>query len=87
MKIKDSYILRQVGTDTIVVPVGQASRDFHGMIKLNQTAADIWDGIRSGLEETQIINRLCEKYEVDDQTAGEAVRSMIQKMQDAGILE
>ena len=33
MKIKEGFIIRQVGGENIVVPIGKTGKDFHGMIK------------------------------------------------------
>ncbi len=86
MKIKDGFILRKIGCDSIVVPVGAASADFHGMIKLNDTAADIWQALSLGDDEAQIVAKLTEKYEVDADTAASAVKATIDKLIAAGIL-
>ena len=37
MKIKDGFMLRKVGGQNVVVAVGKASRDFNGIIRLNDT--------------------------------------------------
>ena len=39
MKIKDGFIVNKVGTQYVVVPVGQASMERHCMISLNETGA------------------------------------------------
>ena len=42
MKIKEGFIIRQVGGENIVVPIGKTGKDFHGMIKLNDSGAFLW---------------------------------------------
>ena len=37
MKIKKGFVLRVVGGENVVVPVGEMSKKFHGMINLNET--------------------------------------------------
>ena len=39
MKIKDGYMVREVAGSQIVVPVGERTVDFNGIITLNETAA------------------------------------------------
>ena len=39
MKIKDGFILRTVADSCIVVPVGERSIDFSGVITLNEVGA------------------------------------------------
>lgn len=88
MNIKEGFVLRTVMGETIVVPVGETSEKFHGMIKLNQTGADIWKGVADGLTEEEIAKSLVEKYdEVDMETALRGTRKIIAMMKDEGIIE
>lgn len=87
MKIKDGFVLRRVLDEAIVVASGEASKNFHGMIKLNDSAADIWGWISEGLSESEIAAKLAEKYEIAPQKAAEDTRAMIEQMLEAGIFE
>ena len=86
MKIREGFILRKIGDDIIVVPVGKASADFHGMIKLNNTAADIWKCIAEGKGEDEIVATLLDKYDVSDDDARKAVKATIDTLNKAGVL-
>ena len=88
MKIKKGFVVRNVGGECVVVPVGEMSKNFHGMIKLNETGADIWRGVADGLSEEEIAKAIVEKYsEVDMEEALSATKNLITQMKDAGILE
>lgn len=87
MKIKDGFVLRRVLDEAIVVASGEASKSFHGMIKLNDSAADIWGWISENLSETEISAKLAEKYELAPEKAAEDTRAMIEQMLEAGIFE
>ena len=39
MKIKKGFVVRKVGGECVAVPVGEMSKNFHGMINLNGTGA------------------------------------------------
>lgn len=54
MKIKDGFILREVMGKTVAVAIGERSKTFHGMIKMNKAATHIWRGIEAGLSEAEI---------------------------------
>ena len=86
MKIKEGFVLRDIGNQTVVVATGEASQDFYGMIKLNQSGKIIWEGISDGLSEELIISKLLDKYDVDKNKAEFDVRQMIDKMDKAGFL-
>ena len=87
MKIKEGFILRKVGTDHVVVAVGEASKAFHGMIKLNETAAFIWQLVEQGLELDEITAKMTETYDVDEETARHSAASLIEKMKENGVLQ
>ena len=88
MKIKEGFVLRTVMGETVVIPVGETSEKFHGMIKLNQTGADIWKGVVDGLSEDEIAKSLMEKYEdVDYETALRGTQKIVGMMKDEGIIE
>ena len=42
MKVKSGFILRKIGSKYMAVPVGERTRDVHGMVALNETGAFIW---------------------------------------------
>ena len=48
MRIKQGFVMRDVAGQAVVIATGDASRDFHGMVKLNQTAAVVWHGVGRG---------------------------------------
>ncbi len=87
MKIKDGFVLRRVLDEAIVIASGEVSKDFHGMVKLNDSAADIWEWVAEGLNEAEIASKLAEKYELDIEKAASDVKSMISQMADAGLIE
>ena len=42
MKIKDGFIMNKVGSQHVVVPVGETSMKRHCMVRLNGTGAFLW---------------------------------------------
>lgn len=82
MRIKNGFVLREVAGQVMVIATGEASKDFHGMIKLNSTGKDIWLGLQKGLSEEEIAKSLEEKYEVDSEKAAQDTRAFIQQMEE-----
>ena len=71
MRIKEGYIIKKVGPGYVVVTVGQASKDFNGMIRLNPAGAFLWQSIREGADSREkLIRLMLERYEdLDEATA------------------
>ena len=87
MKIKEGFVLREVAGKGVVIAIGEASKEFHGMINLNCTGKDIWQGISEGKTVEEIAVKLTEDYEVELDKAIEDTEKLIDKMREAGILE
>ncbi len=86
MKIKNDFILRKVGDTGAVVPVGQASREFDGMVTLNATGVFLWEHLQKKTTREALIAALTAEYEVDPQVASADVDAFLQNAKDAGLL-
>ena len=87
MRIKKGFVLRDVAGQAMVIATGEASKEFHGMVKLNASGKIIWQGLMDGLSEQEIAEKLMEKYEVTLEKASADVKALIGKMEEAGFLE
>lgn len=86
MRIKNGFVLREVAGQIMVIATGEASKDFHGMIKLNSTGKEIWLGLQEGLDEASIVKRLQDKYDVAPEKAAEDVCAFLKQMEEMGFL-
>lgn len=88
MKIKDGFMLRNVGGENLVVAVGEASDHFHGMIRLNDTAAFLWEKMEDGVEtKDDLVKALTSEYDVTGERAEKGVDSFLQTLEENQILE
>ncbi len=73
MRTKEGYIIKKLGSGYVVVTVGQASKDFNGMIRLNPAGAFLWQCIRDGCDTREkLIRAMLERYEDLDRATAEA---------------
>ncbi len=87
MNIKKGLVLRKVGDSYMVIPVGEMSKHFHGMIKLNSTAADVWQLISEGRSGEEVATIIADKYNVSLVKALSDVAALIQQMRDNNFIE
>lgn len=87
MKIKDGFVKQQIGNKTIIVSTGDLSKEFHGMIELNYTAADIWDWLSQGFTNEEVAKSLAEKYNIELTKARMDTEKIINKLIAAGVVE
>lgn len=69
MKIKNGFVVREVGGESVVVPVGEMSKNFHGMINLNETGAFLWRFFSEDHSIDEGVAALLEEYDVDEAIA------------------
>ncbi|MFQ6818764.1 MAG: PqqD family protein [Blautia sp.] len=70
LKVKKGFILRKLGTEYMAVAIGEASRNFNGMIRLNGTGAFYWKELEKGTTKEDLVSQTLEKYEgVTEETA------------------
>ena len=58
MKVKNGFILRKVGKQFVVAATGEASKNFNGMIRLNDEAAFAFGQLQGGTTEEELIAAL-----------------------------
>lgn len=88
MKIKDGFILRDVGDRTFVVATGELSKTFNGMIHLNETGKLIWELLSKETTEEEVVNAIMAKYEdAPLETVKSDVKAFIERIKANGVLE
>ena len=82
LKTKKGFLLRRLGDEFMVVAIGEASKSFNGMIRLNDTGAFYWKELEKGSSEDDLTAKTLERYEgVDQETARRDVREFLQSIE------
>lgn len=82
LKVKKGFLLRRLGDEFMVVAIGEASKSFNGMIRLNDTGAFYWKELEKGASEDDLTAKTLERYEgVDQETARRDVREFLQSIE------
>jgi hypothetical protein len=87
MKIREGFVAREIAGETIVIALGEASKIFNGMIKLNETGRLIWNGLSKGEDQETIIDGILAEYDVDRETVSRDFNKFIETLRGANILE
>ena len=87
MKIKEGFMLRLVAEEYVVVPVGQASIDFNGMMNLNETGAFLFERLLKGCTKEELVAALMDEYDVDIKTANIDVDAFVTKLKEENLFE
>lgn len=86
MRLKDDFILHNTGEDFVIIATGEATKNFNGIIKLNNMGGEIVSFLSNDISEEDIIKAIVEKYEVEYETAKEDIRNILDSLRKAGVL-
>ena len=87
MKIKNGFVVRMVGDEHVVVPVGERSKEFHGMINMNKTGAFLWEFFSQEHSLEDGVNALCNEFNVGKELAETDVKRFIEVLERNGFTE
>lgn len=87
MKIQSGYMLREVGGESIVVPVGSRTVDLRGIIKLNGTAAFLWKLLQNDCAAHELVAALLNEFDIDEATAARDVDAFLESLKQNHLLE
>lgn len=87
MKRNPNFLLRQVADSTVLVPVGPATKQFPGMIRLNETGRFVWELLEQEQTRESLTDALLARYEVTREQAAADVDAFLQRIQPTGALE
>ncbi|MDD3957536.1 MAG: PqqD family protein [Candidatus Izemoplasmatales bacterium] len=87
MKIKHGYILRNVASETIVVPTQEAAINFNGILTLNESGKLLWERLSQGATEAELLEMLMEHYDVQEKEAQSDIELFLDKLRAHHILE
>ena len=69
MQIKKDFTIQKVGSSYVAVAVGESSKNFHGMIRLNETGAFLWKLMaEKDCSEEDLVIAILAEYDVDRAT-------------------
>ena len=83
MMINKDFTIQKVGGSYLAVPVGETSKHFHGMIRLNETGAFLWKLMaEKDLTEADLVEALLAEYEVEREIAERDVHAVVELLRE-----
>lgn len=87
MKIKSGFAKREIAGSYIVVPVGQKSKEFNGMITLNESGSFMWDCFTKDITVDEAIALVTDEYEVDAERAKKDIEGFVELLKSNDLIE
>ena len=87
MKTNKEYMLREIAGEAVLIPTGSASQKLNGMIELTDSAAFIWKQVDTAKDLEEIVARVREEYEVEEETARRDIYGFLRELYIRGIVQ
>ena len=84
MRLNDDFLIHNTGNGEMLIPVGEETKRFHGVVKLNGTGAEIVHLLEEeDLSMDALLNHFYEVYPEEDQNViKESVTQFINKLKE-----
>lgn len=86
LKIKDGFVVREILDSYMAVPVGERTREVHGVIALNETGAFLWRMLEEDTSEDKLIASMVKEYEITEKTAKDDIKEYLSFLREKGWL-
>ena len=87
MKLNPDFIMQEMEAGvSVLVPTGDSSQSFHGIVRLNESAAFIVSKLASDTTEEAIVEALGKEYEGTTEEFTASVRATVEKLREVGAL-
>ena len=86
MHIASNFLLKELDGQYLMIPVGKIDADFNELITVNEIGMFLWEELQEERTEEELVQRILEEYEVEEDVAREDVRDFIELLQEGGAL-
>lgn len=86
MRRNENFILRRTADLMVILPVGEASVHFPGMISVNETGVFVWEALEKEHTLQSLAQELTGEYEVELSRAEQDVAAFLEQLRRAGAL-
>lgn len=86
MKRNEDFILREVAGTQVLVPVGEATLSFPGMVTVNATSAFLWEKLETPQTAQSLTACLLQRYAVSEAQAMADVEKFLHTLMEIGAI-
>ena len=83
MKLNSDFLIHDTGNGEMLIPVGEETKKFHGVIKLNGTGSEIVHLLEENdLSMEELLNHFYEEYDEDREVIKQSVVEFVNKLKE-----
>lgn len=86
MRTEKDFVFKKMGDTGVIVPVGEKSFTFNGMVTLNETGSFLWERLEKSATRDELVSALLDEYDTTKETAEKDVDAFLAKLSEEGLL-
>lgn len=86
MKLKKGFYTQTIEDGQVLVPVDPQESNFRGIVRSNETAAFVVDCLKEETTRDEILQKLKDTYEGDEEKMASDLDEVLYKLQDIGAI-
>ena len=87
MKIKDTFLMKEIAGNYVVVPTGNELVNLNGMITLNDSGAVLWGLLENDTDKESVITGMLKEFDIDRETAEADIDEFLDLLRKIGALD
>lgn len=87
MKRKSDFMMQNVASENLLVPLGAQVMDLNGFVTLNDTAACVWELLAQDRTVDELAGAVAEEFNMDAAIARADVQAFLDEIAGMGLLE
>jgi len=84
---KGKYVVREIGGETILVPVRSGVAELDSVFTLNQVGSVIWSNLSGGRNYEEIVEAVISHFDVSEETALSDSEEFLAALLERGLIE
>ena len=87
MRVKQGFVVREVGGEKYAVATGVAARSFKGMLSLNDIGAVIFGYLQTHTTKEEIVSKILAEYDAPQNVVDTDVNNFISQLRKINVIE
>lgn len=87
MKIVKDFVSREIAGEYVLVPTGETSQEFNGMLTMTETANFIWEHLEETENFEALVDLITDNFEVERQTAARDAADFVNELLKHGMVK
>lgn len=77
MRVKEGFVTREIAGEYIVVPTGEMTLAFNGLITLNETGHLLWQLLQEETDFERLVQAVTDQYDISEEDAEKDIQAFL----------